>query len=83
MAEVEEGDRLQGFGAWKEDLYGTSDKLTNKRLLRGWDPDAFTKRVLQKLPNAQVADSASSLLFWNATGAEGRRKLYSAIAPWE
>ncbi|KIV96516.1 hypothetical protein, variant [Exophiala mesophila] len=88
MAEVEEGERVQGFGAWKEDLYGTGDKLTHKRVLRGWDLDGFMKQVLQKYSNPQMADAASSLLFWSVTGKgddddDGRRLVYSGRAPWE
>lgn len=30
------GERLNGDGPWETDLYGTAEKLSKKRELRGW-----------------------------------------------
>lgn len=45
LAEIVEGDRLRGFGAWKDDLYGNGDLLSGKRLQRGWNERLFMDQV--------------------------------------
>ena len=48
LAEIVEGDRLRGYGAWKDDLRGTGRLLTGKRLGRGWDEAVFIARFLHE-----------------------------------
>ncbi|KAK5043641.1 hypothetical protein LTR84_011355 [Exophiala bonariae] len=54
MAEIEEGDRLRGFGAWKKDIYGVGPALADKRLARGWNEDLFRARVLAKFSDESL-----------------------------
>lgn len=48
LAQIIEGDRLRGYGVWKDDLYGTGDLLREKRVSRGWDETAFVNQVIRK-----------------------------------
>lgn len=47
LAEVIEGDRLRGYGAWEQDLRGTGTLLQQKRIHRGWDGDVFMRDVVK------------------------------------
>jgi hypothetical protein len=48
LAEIVEGDRLRGFGVWKDDLHGNGQLLSGKRVKRGWDEVSFTNQVLSR-----------------------------------
>ena len=47
LAQVIEGDRLRGYGAWKHDLRGTGKLLSDKRRQRGWDEVSFVRDIIQ------------------------------------
>lgn len=48
LAQIIEGDKLRGYGVWKDDPYGTGGVLREKRVSRGWDETAFVDKVLRK-----------------------------------
>lgn len=43
LAEVVEGDKLRGYGAWQTDSKGTGSLLRQKRLDRSWSEDEFIR----------------------------------------
>ena len=48
MADIQEGDRLRGYGAWEKDLYGEGEVLRRKREGRGWNEGRFWREMEQK-----------------------------------
>ncbi|RMD40982.1 hypothetical protein DV735_g4157, partial [Chaetothyriales sp. CBS 134920] len=46
MAEIIRGDQLNGYGAWKDDLYGQGPRLRAKREQRGWSEDEFLSALI-------------------------------------
>lgn len=58
LAQVVQGDRLRGYGAWKSDLRGTGMLLTRKRLARGWDEGAFVRACINNDPEMSLEAKA-------------------------
>lgn len=83
LVEVEKGEQRQGFGAWKEDLYGVGEALTRKRANRGWNGDTFKKEVLEKLPPGELTQRATDLVFWDANNGKDRQVVRLGKSPWE
>ncbi|KAJ9496788.1 hypothetical protein H2202_007862 [Exophiala xenobiotica] len=85
MAEIEEGDRLRGYGAWKGDLYGVGEGPRGKRAKRGWDGDAFRREVLERLGGVGVSlsvrEELERVVFWGG-GGEGRLLMERVNVPW-
>jgi len=77
MAEIQTGDRLRGYGAWKGDLYGTGEVLGRKRRGRGWDAEEFRRQVLEMLPSAREREMVSGLVGWHGGS------LYTGDLPWD
>lgn len=90
MKEIQKGDEIRGYGAWKEDLYASGELLSSKRFKRGWDPDVFKKQVLDKYCNHHhhqddknchnVRDVLEKVMFWNDRTSGGR--LTEEDVPW-
>ena len=80
MAEIEEGDRLRGFGAWEKDLYGAGEVLRSKREKRGWDEDVFRKLVLARFDDGEVRKGIEELMEWN--GGDSEREIWPGDTPW-
>ncbi|KAK7900365.1 hypothetical protein LTR67_004111 [Exophiala xenobiotica] len=85
MAEIEEGDRLRGYGAWKGDLYGVGEGPRGKRVKRGWDGDVFRREVLERLGGVGVSlsvrEELERVVFWGG-GGEGRLLMERVNVPW-
>ncbi|KAK5454265.1 hypothetical protein LTS15_006265 [Exophiala xenobiotica] len=85
MAEIEEGDRLRGYGAWKGDLYGVGEGPRGKRVKRGWDGDVFRREVLERLggvgASLSVREELGRVVFWDG-GGEGRLLMERVNVPW-
>lgn len=83
MAEIEEGDRLRGFGAWEKDIYGVGPALAGKRLARGWDEDAFKAKVLNKFGDETLRNQILHFVALRA-GYHGNElgKRYEEKLPW-
>lgn len=80
MAEIEQGDRLRGYGAWEKDLYGAQELLAAKRKARGWDEEQFWCEVLDRLP-LTYRMQIERLLAWN--GGQSGTVTYPGRVPWE
>jgi len=81
MAEIEEGDRLRGYGAWKGDPYGIGEVPRGKRVKRGWDGNVFRREVLDSLGGMSVKEELERVVFWDGGGGEGRL-LEGVSVPW-
>jgi hypothetical protein len=85
MAEIEEGDRLRGYGAWKADLYGVGEGPRGKRVKRGWDGDVFRREVLESLGrvgvSVSVREELERVVFWGG-GGDRRLLMEGASVPW-
>ncbi|KIW61047.1 hypothetical protein PV05_01213 [Exophiala xenobiotica] len=81
MAEIEEGDRLRGYGAWKGDPYGIGGVPRGKRVKRGWDGNVFRREVLDSLGGMSVKEELERVVFWDGGGGEGRL-LEGVSVPW-
>ncbi|KIW10905.1 hypothetical protein PV08_10204 [Exophiala spinifera] len=55
MLEIQEGDRVRGYGAWRDDLYASGHLLSSKRVKRGWDPDVFRRDVLDRFSHGTTS----------------------------
>lgn len=77
IAEIEEGDRLRGFGAWEQDLYGVGEVLKSKREKRGWDEPSFRKEVLEQYEHAEIKGRIEGLVEWSSPS-----ELYPERMPW-
>lgn len=66
LAEVIEGDRLRGFGAWQYDLRGIGDLLRRKRHARGWDEALFIQKCISN--DAAISEKAKAQLEALVTG---------------
>ncbi|OCT47568.1 hypothetical protein CLCR_03539 [Cladophialophora carrionii] len=75
MAEIEEGDRLRGYGVWKGDLYGLGALLRGKREKRGWDEGVFRAEVVGRFAG-QARRQVEGVLAFKGRGDDER-------APWE
>lgn len=82
MAEIEEGDRLRGFGAWQKDIYGVGTALAAKRKVRGWDEEQFKESVISKLPDGRVREQIEALMFLSDRGQD-LTVLFGGRLPWE
>ena len=85
MAEILEGDRLRGYGAWKEDWYGQGEVLREKRERRGWDEGIFmrqmTIRVLDGGVEKKILIDLMVFVRWDG-GGDGVT-LFPGKMPWE
>ncbi|ETI29365.1 hypothetical protein G647_01818 [Cladophialophora carrionii CBS 160.54] len=75
MAEIEEGDRLRGYGVWEGDLYGLGALLSGKREKRGWDEGVFRAEVVGRFAG-RARRHVEGVLAFKGRGDDGR-------APWE
>jgi hypothetical protein len=75
MAQIEQGDRLRGYGAWERDLYGLGEVLRGKRGKRGWEEETFRAEVLDRFAGEARRLVEGVLAF------KGRDD--DARAPWE
>ncbi|KAI4245359.1 MAG: hypothetical protein L6R42_010206 [Xanthoria sp. 1 TBL-2021] len=76
--ELEEGERVRGYGPWKEDLYGVGKLLAGKRLSRGWK----VERVEEILENfeGKEREMIRGLLEWK--GGKDEKEVYPEQLPW-
>lgn len=81
MMEIEEGDRLRGFGAWKKDIYGSGAALAQKRRARGWNEDEFKAQVLTRLPVGTVREQIENFVARRNDG-QNLTKVYEGQLPW-
>ncbi|OAP59020.1 hypothetical protein AYL99_06317 [Fonsecaea erecta] len=82
LAEIAEGDRLRGFGAWEKDLYGAGAGLSRKREQRGWDADRFRREVVARYGGDETwTRQLQGLLSWRG-GSDGIT-LWPGGVPWE
>ena len=81
MAQIKEGDLKSGYGAWKDDLYGSGDALRRKREERGWDREAFESQVLTAAEYDSVRRRLLQVLKWHG-GDDGLSLLTQDLAPW-
>ncbi|KIY02656.1 uncharacterized protein Z520_01121 [Fonsecaea multimorphosa CBS 102226] len=82
LAEIEEGDRLRGYGAWEKDLYGAGEGLSNKREKRGWGGgEKFRTEVLARFGDRSCRRELEGLLAW-CGGVDGMT-LWQGGVPWE
>ncbi|KAL9629181.1 MAG: hypothetical protein Q9204_005418, partial [Flavoplaca sp. TL-2023a] len=77
--ELAEGERVRGYGAWKEDLYGVGDVLWGKRVGRGWRAEKAGE-ILEKF-EGEEREMIKGLLEWR--GGEDGNELYSGRLPWD
>ncbi|KIW74813.1 hypothetical protein Z517_11583 [Fonsecaea pedrosoi CBS 271.37] len=83
LAEIEEGDRLRGYGAWEKDLYGAGEGLSQKREKRGWDGERFWTEVLERLGDEEgtCRRELEGLVGWRG-GSDGVT-LWQGGVPWK
>ncbi|KIW88863.1 uncharacterized protein Z519_10347 [Cladophialophora bantiana CBS 173.52] len=81
LEEIEEGDRLRGYGAWEKDLYGTGEGLSRKREKRGWDGEKFRSEVLERFSDGRLRRDLKGLVCWDG-GSDGMT-LWQGSIPWE
>ncbi|OAL26280.1 hypothetical protein AYO20_10157 [Fonsecaea nubica] len=83
LAEIEEGDRLRGYGAWEKDLYGAGEGLSQKREKRGWDGERFRTEVLERLGDEEGScrRELEGLVDWRG-GSDGVT-LWQGGVPWK
>ena len=81
LAEIKEGDLQRGYGAWREDLYGSGEVLMRKREDRGWDREAFESRFLTSPEYDNVRGRLTELLKWHG-GQDGTTLLAQDLVPW-
>jgi hypothetical protein len=75
MAQIEDGDRLRGYGAWERDLYGLGEVLRGKREKRGWEEETFRAEVLDRFAG-EARRLVEGVLAFQGRDDDGR-------APWE
>ncbi|KIW69524.1 hypothetical protein PV04_05397 [Phialophora macrospora] len=75
MAQIEEGDRLRGYGAWERDPYGLGEGLRGKREKRGWDEESFRAEVLERFAG-EARTLVERVVAFKGRDDDGR-------APWE
>ena len=80
MAEIETGDLLRGYGAWRNDVYGVGELLAKKRKARGWDEEDFRRGVLERLPAGDTRSEIEGLLLWS--DEKDLTKFYEGKVPW-
>ncbi|KAJ9611322.1 hypothetical protein H2200_004506 [Cladophialophora chaetospira] len=78
MSEIEEGDRLRGYGAWKKDLYGASELLRSKREKRGWNEAAVGREIVGRYMDGEAKEGIERLLAWGSCSER-----YPGRMPWE
>ncbi|EXJ67222.1 uncharacterized protein A1O5_09869 [Cladophialophora psammophila CBS 110553] len=81
LKEIEEGDRLRGYGAWEKDFYGTGVGLSRKREKRGWDGGKFRSEVLERFSDGELRRDLKGLLCWDG-GSDGMT-LWQGSVPWK
>ena len=74
-----EGERVRGYGAWNEDLYGVGEVLWGKRVGRGWRAEEVGG-ILEKF-EGEEREMIKGLLEWR--GGEDGNELYSGRLPWD
>ncbi|KAL8895988.1 MAG: hypothetical protein Q9192_003330 [Flavoplaca navasiana] len=77
--ELLEGERVRGYGAWKEDLYGVGEVLGEKRVGRGWSVEK-AGAILEKF-EGEEREIIRGLL--ERKGGEDGKELYSGRLPWD
>jgi hypothetical protein len=86
MREIREGDAKSGYGAWKDDLYGTGNLLAEKRVARGWTQEtlkSLTEFWRKKLPASVARDPATKEQFEKIIAfVEGTENDFPEKAPW-
>lgn len=71
LAQIIEGDRLRGYGVWKDDPNGTGNLLREKRVSRGWDATAFIDQVIKK--EGLWSEDAQNMLVALVKGEHGAK----------
>ena len=86
MREIKEGDAKSGYGAWKDDLYGTGALLAEKRVARGWTKEGMeglTKFWTEKLPASAARKKETREQFEKIIAfVKGTEKDFPEKAPW-
>ncbi|KAL8852309.1 MAG: hypothetical protein Q9221_002805 [Calogaya cf. arnoldii] len=77
--ELEEGERVRGYGAWKEDLYGVGELLGGKRVRRGWKVERV-EDVLGVFEGKEW-EMVRGLLEWE--GGRDEKEVYPGELPWD
>ncbi|RMZ91942.1 hypothetical protein DV736_g832, partial [Chaetothyriales sp. CBS 134916] len=81
MAEIVEGDRLRGYGVWKDDLYGQRKGLNGKREKRGWVEEGFLSALGDMEIERGVRTNLAELVKWDGGG--NGVGLFPHALPWE
>jgi hypothetical protein len=82
MAEIEQGDRLRGYGAWEKDIYGVGAALAKKRIVRGWNEEEFRSQVLARLPTGTLRTQVEDLVGLRDEGQD-LTEVYKGNLPWK
>ncbi|KAL8725558.1 MAG: hypothetical protein Q9166_007281 [cf. Caloplaca sp. 2 TL-2023] len=78
--DLEEGERMRGYGLWKGDLYGVGAGLAGKRVARGWKERLMVKNLLWDLEGME-REQVQGLLEWRG-GTDGT-EIYPEKLPWD
>lgn len=82
MAEIEQGDRLRGYGAWEKDIYGVGADLARKRIARGWNQEMFQDGILARLPTGSPRTQIEEFVGLSDRG-QNLTETYEGRLPWE
>ena len=80
---LDEGENRNGYGVWKDDLYGGGKVLGKKREGRGWSEgavDEVEERYLGRSGDEESDKMVKSLLRWTG-GADGTT-IFPGRLPW-
>ena len=80
MEDIKAGDLARGYGAWKDDLYGSGEVLKAKRKGRGWDEDSFVKEGLCRT-EGEERQVLERLVRWK--GGQSGNDIFPETLPWE
>jgi len=82
MVEIEQGDRLRGYGAWEKDIYGVGVDLAKKRIARGWNRERLQDELLARLPPGKMKSQIEEFVGLRDCG-QNLTETYEARLPWE
>ena len=80
---LEEGEERNGYGVWKDDLYGVGEILGRKREKRGWNKGSVhevERSYLGGNGNEESDEMVRLLLRWK--GEEDGKTLFPGKLPW-
>jgi hypothetical protein len=72
-----QGEERNGYGLWKDDLYGAKEALKKKRADRGWDKDKY----VEVIRGWGLDEGLIGLIEWD--GGESGMEVYEGELPWK